>query len=153
MSRFVHKSHNVSVLLYHLVCPAKYRRVVFDENVDIVLRAVCLDIALRYNITFLEIGTDRDHVHFLIQSVPTYSPTKIVRLIKSITAREIFARCPQVKKQLWNGEFWSDGYFISSVGAHGSEETIRNYVKGQGSPKNYQKLHAQQPTLFEQSVE
>lgn len=64
MSRFVHRSHNVSVLLYHLVCPAKYRRVVFDEAVDVVLKAVCLEISLRYDITFLEIGTDHDHVHF-----------------------------------------------------------------------------------------
>jgi len=78
MSRFIHKSHNVSVLLYHLVCPAKYRRVVFDEAVDAALKDVCLDIALRYDILFLEIGTDQDHVHFLLQSVPTYSPTKIV---------------------------------------------------------------------------
>ena len=153
MSRFVHKSHNVSVLLYHLVCPAKYRRVVFDETVDAVLKEVCLDIALRYDITFLEIGTDRDHVHFLIQSVPTYSPTTIVRTIKSITAREIFARCPQVKKKLWGGQFWSDGYFISTVGAHGSEETIRNYVKGQGNQKHYQEIYTQQPSLFDQPVE
>lgn len=148
MSRFRHKSHNVSVLLYHLVCPAKYRRVVFDKSVDAVLRDVCLDISLRYEITFLEIGTDRDHVHFLLQSVPTYSPTKIVRLVKSITAREIFARCPQVKKQLWGGEFWSDGYFISSVGQHGNENTIGAYVKGQGTQAQYQKLHSQ-PGLFD----
>ena len=153
MSCYIHKSHNVSVLLYHLVCPAKYRRVVFDEAVDAVLKEVCLNIALRYEITFLEIGTDRDHVHFLLQSVPRYSPTKIVRTIKSITAREIFARCPQVKQKLWGGEFWSDGYFIASVGQHGSEETIRNYVKGQGSPNHYQQLHSQQPTLFDAPLE
>ena len=97
MSIYIHKSHNVSVLLYHLVCPAKYRRVVFVGEVgevDEVLKDVCLEIAKRYEITFLEIGTDREHVHFLVQSVPTYSPTKIVRTIKSITAREVFARLP-----------------------------------------------------------
>ncbi|MGI9176105.1 MAG: IS200/IS605 family transposase, partial [Rhodothermales bacterium] len=70
MSLFLHKSHNVSVLIYHFVCPAKYRRVVFDEAVDAVLREVCLEIAKRYEIFFLEIGVDRDHVHFLVQSVP-----------------------------------------------------------------------------------
>ena len=148
MSRFIHKSHNVSVLLYHLVCPAKYRRVVFDESVDAVLKEVCLALSLRYEITFLEIGTDRDHVHFLLQSVPTYSPTKIVRTIKSKTAREIFARCPHVKNQLWGGEFWSDGYFISSVVQHGNENTIGAYVKGQGTQEQYQKLHSQ-PALFD----
>ena len=110
MSKSIVKSHNVSVLLYHIVCPAKYRRVVFDESVDKVLREVCLGIAKRYEIIFLEIGTDADHVHFLVQSVPTYSPTKIVRTIKSITAREVFSRIPSVKAQLWGGEFWSKGF-------------------------------------------
>ncbi len=143
MSRFIHKSHNVSVLLYHVVCVAKYRRVVFDEEVEAVLREVCLDIALRFEIEFLEIGTDGDHVHFLVQSVPTYSPTKIVRTLKSVTAREVFRRCPQVKKKLWGGEFWSDGYFIASVGQHESEETVRNYVQQQGHDRHYRQLHAQ----------
>ena len=139
MSEYIHKSHNVTVLIYHLVFPAKYRRVVIDSDVDEVLKDVCLDIEKRYQVKFLEIGTDRDHVHFLVQSVPTYSVTKVVTLIKSITAREIFKRCPQVKKQLWGGEFWTDGYFASTVGKHGNEEMIGKYVKEQGM--EYQKLH------------
>jgi REP element-mobilizing transposase RayT len=140
MSDYIHKSHNVTVLLYHLVLPAKYRRVVFDEHVDEVLKDVALAIQARYQVKFLEIGTDKDHVHFLVQSVPTYSVTKLVTLIKSLTAREVFKRCPQVKKQLWGGEFWTDGYFASTVGKHGNEETIGDYVKNQGKP--YQRLHA-----------
>ena len=88
---------------------------------------------------FLEIGTDQDHVHFLVQSVPTYSVTKTVSIIKSITAREIFKQCPQVKKQLWGGEFWTDGYFASTVGKNGNENTVANYVKQQGN--TYHKLH------------
>ena len=98
MSEYIHKSHNVTVLLYHLVFPAKYRRAVFDDAVDRELKAVCLQIEARYQIKFLEIGTDKDHVHFLVQSVPTYSVTKLVTMIKSLTAREIFKRCPHVKK-------------------------------------------------------
>ena len=140
MSDYIHKSHNVTVLMYHLVFPAKYRRVVFDEKVDGVLKDVCLDIEQRYQIKFLEIGTDADHVHFLVQSVPTYSVTKIVTMIKSLTAREILKRCPQVKKKLWGGEFWTDGYFASTVGKHGNEDKIGAYVKSQG--KTYQKIHA-----------
>lgn len=88
---------------------------------------------------FLEIGTDKDHVHLLIQSVPTYSVTKIVTIIKSITAREIFKRCPHVKKILWGGEFWTDGYFAGTIGKHGDENMIGKYVKNQG--REYQKLH------------
>ena len=124
MSIYIHKSHNVSVLLYHLVCPAKYRAVVFSKEVDEELKKICLEISKRYSIYFLEIGTDKDHVHFLIQSVPMYSPTQIARIVKSITAREIFKRRPEVREELWKGEFWSNGYFMSTVGKHGNETAI-----------------------------
>ena len=90
-SRYIHKRHNVSVLMYHLVCAAKYRRVVISKQVDKVLREACLEIEKRWEIVFLEIGMDRDHAHFLIQSVPTYSVTKIVTTVKSVIAREVFA--------------------------------------------------------------
>ncbi len=127
--------------------PAKYRRAVFDPQVDEVLRDVCLEIEDRYQLKFLEIGTDKGHVHFLVQSVPTYTVTKLVTVIKSITAREIFRLCPHVKKSLWGGEFWSDGYFASTVGRHGDESTITSYVQNQG--KEYTKLHSdKQLTLF-----
>ncbi len=143
MSEFIHKKHNVSVLLYHIVCPAKYRKAVFTPDVDEKLKEICEEISLRYEIEFLEIGTDSDHVHFLVQSVPTYSPTKIVRTIKSITAKEIFKQISELKKQLWGGEFWSDGYYIGSVGTHGSEDLIKQYVKNQGELNDLT-----QPTVF-----
>ncbi len=148
MSHLIRKSHNVSILVYHFVCPAKYRRAVIDQKVDQVLKAVCLEIAQRYQIEFLEIGTDKDHVHFLVQSVPSYSPTKIVTIIKSFTAREVFARVPSVKKQLWGGEFWTDGYYVGTVGRHATEEAIRQYVKNQGQENEYKQLHVQQLKLF-----
>ena len=134
--------------MYHIVCPAKYRRAVFEKDVDEVLKDVCLEISKRYDIEFIEIGIDRDHVHFLVQSVPTYSPKKIVQIIKSITAREIFKKCPEVKEKLWGGEFWSDGYYIGTVGKHGDENKIGNYVKKQGS-KDYKPLHQQLDFLEE----
>lgn len=147
MSENIHKSHNVTALIYHLVFPAKYRRAVFDTPVDEELKNVCLEIEMRYQIKFLEIGADQDHVHFLVQSVPTYSVTKIVTMIKSLTAREIFKRCPQVKKQLWGGELWTDGYFASTVGKHGNEQMIATYVKKQG--QNYAIMHEdRQLSLF-----
>ena len=139
MSEYIHKSHNVTVLMYHLVFPAKYRRVVIDAEVDEVLKQTCVEIEKRYQVKFLEIGTDGNHVHFLVQSVPTYSVTKLVRIIKSLTAREVFRCCPKVKKQLWGGEFWTDGYFASTVGKHGDEQLIGRYVNKQG--KEYQQLH------------
>ena len=139
--------------MYHFVCVAKYRRLVITEEVDAVLRRICIEISKRYEIRFLEIGAEGDHVHFLIQSVPSYSPTKIVTKMKSITAREIFSTVPSVREQLWGGEFWTDGYFVSTVGEHANEDVIRQYIKKQGKDGEYKQLHKQevvhkQLTLF-----
>ena len=146
-SRYIHKSPNVSVLMYHLVCAAKYRRVVMGEHVNEVLRQACLEIEKRWEIRFLEIGLDRDHVHFLIQSVPTYSPTRVVTTVKSVIAREVFAKAPEVKQMLWGGEYLGKGYFVNTVGQHGSEKVIAAYVQGQGGHNEYRQLHKGQMDL------
>ena len=112
MSEYVHKAHNVSVLLYHIVCPVKYRRVVINDDVEKTIKETCEEISKRYEIKFIEIGMEGDHVHFLVQSIPSYSPTKIVTTIKGIISRRLFEEHPEIKKQLWGGEFWSDGYFV-----------------------------------------
>ena len=139
-SIYWHKSHNVTVLIYHIVCPAKYRRVVFSDEVEAEIVKVCFELEKRYDVKFLEIGADKDHIHFLIQTVPKLSVTNLVKLLKSITARHVFANCPEVKKQLWGGEFWSDGFFASTVGRHADEKTMMNYVKNQGLP-DYKTVH------------
>ncbi|MBO4359739.1 MAG: IS200/IS605 family transposase [Eubacteriaceae bacterium] len=132
-SKYLHESHNVSNLIYHFVCPAKYRRMVLSKQIEESLVQICAGIQERYEwIQFIEIGSDNDHVHFLVQSTPTHSPSEIIRVIKSITARRIFAEHPEVKKELWGGEFWTDGYFVSSVGRNANENTIANYVREQG---------------------
>lgn len=88
------------------------------------MKEVCLQISEGYEIVFLEIGVDENHVHFLLQSVPMYRPKKIIQIIKSLTAREIFARIPEVKKQLWGGQFRSNEYFVSTVGKHGDKKSL-----------------------------
>ena len=90
-------------------------------------------------------------MHFLVQIVSTNSVTKVVRTVKSVTAREIFRRSSGVKKQLWGGEFWSDGYFASTVNKHGDEQVIVRYVQGQenGQAQEYKGIHsANQLELF-----
>ena len=149
-SIYWHKSHNVSVLIYHIVFPCKYRKAVLVKGVDDSIKEFCLEIEKRYDVKFLEIGTDIDHIHFLVQSVPTYNITKIVTMIKSITAKKVFMMYPEVKKQLWGGEFWTSGYFASTVGRHGDEQMISKYVQNQGIKESYIKLHADyQLRLFE----
>ena len=148
-SKYIHRSHNVSVLVYHFVCSAKYRRVVINKEVDEIIRDTCLEIEKRYEMRFLEIGMDGDHAHFLIQGVPKYNPSGMIRIVKNLTARAVFEKHPEVKKQLWGGEFWSDGFYVSTVGQHGNEKTISNYVKNQGRESSYLVLHKQlQLALF-----
>lgn len=130
--------------------PCKYRKAVLVDGINHTIKEVCLEIEKRYDIKFLEIGTDFDHIHFLVQSTPTYSVTKIVTMIKSITAKMVFSHHPVVKKQLWGGEFWTDGYFASTVGRYGDENMISKYVQSQGIKEPYVKLHADyQLKLFE----
>ena len=110
------------------------------------LTETCIEIQKRYEIHFIEIGTDGDHVHLLVQGTPTASPKDIVKTIKSITAREIFKLNPEVKRMLC-GQFWTKGYYVNTVGQYATEAIIRNYVKNQGNP--YTKLHQGQSTLFD----
>jgi putative transposase len=70
--------------------------------------------------------------------------------IKSITAREIFSKVPSVKKELWGGEFWTDGYFVSTVSEHANEDVIRHYVRNQGRAGEYKLLHNQKVVHHEQ---
>jgi len=124
------------------VFPAKYRKKVFDKQVDKTLKEVCLEISDRYEMEFVEIGNDKDHVHFLIQSVPTLSVTRIVTIIKSITAREIFAKHKKVKKVLWGGNLWTSGFYANTVGMYSSQDVIKQYIRNQGkNDKEYVKLH------------
>lgn len=147
MSEHIVKSHNKTLLLYHLVFPAKYRKDVFSKEVEKTLKEICIGISERYEIYFVEIGADEDHVHFLIQSVPVLSVTEIIRTIKSITAIQIFDKHKEVKKILWGGKFWTSGYYANTVGQYANEETIKKYVQGQG--KHYKQIHRGQLKLFD----
>jgi len=133
--------------LYHAVCPAKYRRKVFTEVVEQTLKQTCIGIEKRYEIYFIEIGSDEDHVHFLVQSVPMISPRQIVQIIKSITAKEIFKLHPEVKKLLWGGRFWTSGYYVNTVGHYGNVEALKEYVQSQG--KKYKQIYRTQLKLFQ----
>jgi len=150
MSEHIHKRHNKSLLLYHLVCPIKYRRSVLSENVAASLVEVCKNIEKRFEFFFIEIGADENHVHFLIQSVPMLSVKTIAQTVKSITAKELFRLHPEVKNQLWGGQFWTSGYYVNTVGQYANEEVIQRYIQEQGDEKKpYERLHRDQLRLFE----
>jgi len=97
------------------------------------IKFVCSEIGERYYFDFDAIGTDGDHVHIFVGAAPRYSPSKVMQIVKSITAREFFKKYPEVKKQLWGGEFWSDGGYIGTVGEGVTAELIRDYIEKQGT--------------------
>ncbi len=145
MSEHILKSHNKTVLLYHLVFPSKYRRKIFTKEIEETLVDICKEIAERYEINFLEIGNDEDHVHFLIQGIPKMPISRIVQIVKSITARELFSKHPEIKKMLWGGHLWTSGFYANTVGQFASEDTIKKYVQNQG--KTYKKSYSGQLKL------
>ena len=145
----IYKRDNKTLLLYHIVLPIKYRREVITDAIGSSLKGISIEISERYEIIFLEIGYESDHVHFLIQSIPTYSVSEIVIKLKSLTARELFATHPEIKKQLWGGSFWTSGYYANTVGLYGSRNVIQAYVSNQGNEKKYKKIYDGQLSLFD----
>ena len=133
----VHKASRCAWQIhYHVVFPVKYRRALLDEAVVKIIVETAVEISERYDIEFEQIGCDRDHIHLLCSAHPKVAPGQIVRVFKSITAREIFRRKPSMKRVLWGGEFWTDGYYVATVGEGGSWEVIERYVRNQGKPKD-----------------
>ena len=129
-------SHCAYKIRYHMVFSVKYRRKLLQDNDHInYIKSICLEIGERYWFDFDAIGTDGDHVHIFVGAAPRYSPSKVMQIVKSITAREFFKKFPEVRKLLWGGEFWSDGGYIGTVGDGVMADTIRNYVETQGTPE------------------
>ena len=151
MSEHKLKRHNKTLLLYHIVLPIKYRRKAITQEIGESLKKICLGISERYEINFLEIGYESDHVHFLLQSVSTMSVCEITMKLKSITARQIFDRHPELKAMLWGGNFWTSGYYANTVGQYTNEEVIRRYVENQGKVEEYEKIYDGEITLFDTS--
>ena len=122
-------------LKYHVVWVPKYWRMVLQGRVAERLKEMFQGIAERYE---FEIDTQEvveDHVHIFLSAPPRYSPSRVVQILKSISAREVFREFPEVKRQLWGGELWNDGYFVRSVGDQVTAEVIRKYIKHQHDPK------------------
>jgi putative transposase len=127
--------HNAYDAHYHLVFPVKYRKALLIKEIPLALNQLAKEIGQRYDIEFEQLGYDQDHIHILCSFPPKYGGSDIVRIFKSITARELFKQFPLLKKELWGGELWSDGFYLSTVSERGNWQTVEQYVKNQGKNK------------------
>jgi putative transposase len=132
--------HNISECYYHIQLTVKYQKVLLDEKVQWVVVETMKGFKERYAIEPSVIGFDQNHIHVLCRFLPKYSGGQVVRTIKSITGREIFAQVQGIKKELWGGEFWTDGYYIATISGRGNKDVIERYIKSQGRTKDVGQL-------------
>jgi len=122
-------SHAVYDTRYHLVWAPKYRKWILKEDLRDTAKELFEEILKARNCEIEEMEIAKDHVHIFTSIPPKYSVGDMVRVLKSVSAKEIFQRHPEVKKELWGGEFWEDGYFVRTVGDKVTSETIKKYIK------------------------
>ena len=117
---------------YHIVFPVKYRKALLSNGPTKAIKEISKKIEERYYLDIDQIGCDQDHIHLLVSFHPKYSIGQFVRLYKSITAKHLFLQFPEIKKDLWGGEFWTDGYYVATVGERGNWSIVERYVRNQG---------------------
>ena len=132
-------AHKVYEIRYHIVICVKYRkRMLLSDDRISFFKSILSEIEQRYHLRFDTVGTDGDHAHLFVDAAPRYSPSDIFRIVKSLTARELLAKFPEIKKDLWGGEFWNDGGYIGTVGEGTTADIVRNYILRQGSKEEKQ---------------
>jgi len=123
--------HAVYDLKYHLVWIPKYRKQILDKEVSGYIKDIFEKIAEEYGFRIDTMEVMEDHVHVFVEVPPRYSPAQVVQVMKSISAREVFKKFPDLREQLWAGELWNDGYFVRSVGDKVTADIIRKYIEYQ----------------------
>lgn len=125
-------NHKVYELKYHFVLVIKYRKNLLSIEISDYLKILFEGICYKYDFVLETIGFDKNHVHLMIQTLPKSSPSNVFQILKSISAKHVFKKFPQLKTRLWGGNFWSAGGYVGSVGEGKNADVIRNYIKKQG---------------------
>ena len=132
----VRTHHNIYDTHYHIVFPVKYRKALLVNDIPLAIVAIASEISQRYDIEFEKIGCDQNHIHILASFPPKLSGSTVVRIFKSLTAKQLFLKFPTLKKELWGGEFWSDGFYLATVSERGNWQQVERYVANQGKTNN-----------------
>lgn len=132
--------HNISECYYHIQLTVKYRKALLDQKVQEITVETLKGFKERYDIELDTIGFDKNHIHILCRFLPKYSGGQVIRTIKSIIGRQILKLVPGIKKELWGGEFWTDGYYIATISGRGNKDVIEQYIRKQGREKDIEQL-------------
>lgn len=133
-------NHSTYDAHYHIVFPVKYRKALLRDEVTLAIPEIAKEISERYDVEFEKIGCDINHIHLLVSFKPSLSTSEVVGIFKSITAKELFRRFPQLKKDLWKGQFWSDGFYMATVGERGNWNVVKQYIQNQGKTSESSQL-------------
>jgi len=144
MSNYSIAAHARYIIKYHFVWIVKYRHdILADVKISDSVGEIIREIAEKYGFEIITLGTDGNHIHIFLSAPPRYSPSQIVNIIKSISGGQLFEQFPEVKKRLWGGEFWGDGYYVGTVGDGTTTDVIKRYIANQGKEtdhKNFEQL-------------
>lgn len=122
--------HSVYALCYHLVMCVKYRRKVLHGEIADSLKQILGVLAEKIGLTIIKMETGIDHVHLFFKCKPTHQPSKVINSLKSVSARRLFVKHPNIKQYLWKGCFWSNSYFLATTGQV-TIDILKQYVQSQ----------------------
>ena len=134
ITTWLSKNRHKYLLQYHLIFVCKYRKkLLVDASISDDIKQLSYEICLKHNVIIKHMETDKDHIHYMIETEPTMALSDLVRTLKSYTTFHVWKRYEIfLRKHFWKERtFWTDGYFICSIG-NVSEETLKKYIEEQG---------------------
>jgi putative transposase len=141
-------THHLFRLMYHFVWILKYWHKLFTDPYRESLRAIIEKIGYDYDIDIVELEVPEDHIHMVVRGVPKMSPSSVMQVVNSISAREFFRIYPEVKRRyFWGGKLWTQSYFVETIG-NANEEVIRAYVQNQLLEYDKKESRSSQSNLF-----
>ena len=135
---------------YHMVFVLKYRKNLISGEIFENIKEILVGISERYYLYFQAVGYERNHLHLLIEAAPRYSPSRVMQICKSVTAKQLFRRIPELEEELWGGHLWSEGGHIDTVGDGYDVKEMEAYILSQGVPKSQMKLYDFSSTVVDE---
>jgi putative transposase len=132
-------AHTVYRLAYHFVWIPRYRRKVLTGDVAQRLEELVREISAARGWEVEALTVRPDHVHLFVSCPPRDAPAKVMNVLKSITARELYAEFPRLHRSHWGGKLWATGYYVGSAGDHVTSDLIKRYIEYQADEDTGQK--------------